>query len=80
MKTVQAAWNSYAQQVMPAGASDLQIGEGKLCFMAGASAMFKLVTIMAADMPEEKAIEFLSGLSIELQQFAIDYARTGQVP
>lgn len=77
MKTLQAQWANYMQQAMPAGAPDLQINEGKVCFMAGAQTMFLLVTRMAADMPDAEAMKFLSGLEEELQQFVANYAATG---
>jgi len=80
MGTLQAAWADYAQQCIPAGAPDLQINEGKVCFMAGCAAMFKLMTIDAADLPEEKAMELMVELGTEMQTFVSEYARTGIVP
>lgn len=80
MKTLQQHWADYMQHVMPAGASDIQINEGKLCFFSGANSMFAAMTVDVAAMGDRQAMQAMQKLTDELAKFATEFAATGKVP
>jgi hypothetical protein len=70
-RTLADAWAMYAQLVIPAGTSALQIDRLQFAFYAGASyALDMLVAIGDDAVSEEAGIETLERLTQELERFA----------
>lgn len=71
--TIQAMWVSYMDEVIPKGASPVQIQECKRAFVAGAKAVLGIVVAIGEDdVSEEQGVEILEGLQGECRAFVAD--------
>jgi len=67
--TVAGAWGSYAEQVMPADAGEVQTTECRRAFYGGAVAMFRLLAMNQAP-TEEEALAHIERVHLELSTYA----------
>lgn len=74
-RTIQQQWESYLRDVIPVGASALQISECRRAFFAGARGMFSSLQEASADpVSEDDGVVELEKLNQELQTFVTDVA------
>lgn len=75
-KIMDAAWRSYAEMVLPFGASDIQRQECRRAFYAGGQALLGGIMGMLDPgvEPTEADLDKMTALSAELEQFAADLA------
>jgi hypothetical protein len=67
-KTVNEAWQSYLEEVMPAHASRIQKHETRLAFYAGGIAIFGMISDISATEPDtDKATVKIEALLQELK-------------
>lgn len=71
MNTLQALWQSYADDVLPKDAPTVQRIETRRAFYAGAQAFFGVMTNMA-DASDDAGVAVLEGLRQELRSFVAD--------
>ncbi len=70
MNTIQSAWQSYLDQVVPETAGRGELIERRRTFYAGAQAMFTLMCAASADgISEEAGASMLDGAHLELTEF-----------
>ena len=69
-------WESYARDILPTAAPDVQKIETRRAFYAGAAAMFGLLTggLDADSEPTELDVAFVESLSQEIAAFGRDLA------
>jgi hypothetical protein len=63
-KTVKDMWDSFAESVVPAGASPQQVSDMRACFYSGALATMN-ICLSAADGTEDEGVETLQALTEE---------------
>lgn len=73
-KIMDAAWRSYAEQVLPFGASDVQRQESRRAFYAGAQSLFGGILTMLdpGEEPTDADLAKMDAVQAELSQFADD--------
>lgn len=72
MNTLQAMWQSYADQVLPRDAPTIQRVECRRAFYAGAQAFLGLMTGPVADASEDAGVAMIEGYRQELAVFVVD--------
>ena len=72
MKTIADAWATYAEQVVPADASDAQMKETKRAFYAGAHQTLCTMTALSAKLSEDDAMKAISAMHSEAENFCLD--------
>jgi hypothetical protein len=73
LDTAKRMWASYASNVMPTGAPEVQLTECRRAFMAGAWAMLQACKrVGEPDVSEEAGVIYLSSLEAELAAFYRD--------
>jgi hypothetical protein len=70
MDTIQAQWEQFEKQVLPANASAIQRRDMEIAFYAGASSMFRTVEVVSQQFPENEAVEILKGVDQEIKNWA----------
>jgi hypothetical protein len=68
---IENGWESYLKEVIPKGASQIQVIECKRAFYAGAGTMKSLLTTIG-DLPEEYLEKLIFDISAELEAFSIE--------
>ncbi len=73
-KIIDAAWRSYAEQIIPANAPDVQRQECRRAFYAGAVSTFGGIMAMLdpGTEPTDADLQKMSALQEELDQYARD--------
>lgn len=82
MKRVQAGYAKYAQEALDAAATEAEMDQCKIHFMAGAKFMLCEI-INQTNKSTVSAFEagiFISMMNAELDEFIAHYAATGKVP
>lgn len=72
MSTIQEGWKQMVKNVGLEKAPPMQMIEMRRAFFAGAAQVFVMMTNEAADMEDDDACKFLSGIQNELAQFGED--------
>lgn len=71
MRHFEPEWNSYRDEVLPAGAGETQVSECRRAFYAGAWAFHQLTLRLIAPEPDpEKSLHLMEVMVRELQEFA----------
>jgi hypothetical protein len=71
--TIKKAWESYVNEVLPAGAPAVQLQECRRAFYAGAKAMLReTLSLCDEDISEDESIEVLDQLVHESAAFVKD--------
>lgn len=73
MKTINDGWQSYRDAVIPPTASPVQFQECERTWYASAAHFFEIVARLA-ELPEEEAIQAMSALEAELQNYMLRLA------
>lgn len=69
-KTIAQLWDSYEQEVIPAGAGETQVQECRRAFYAGASAALRSVLEIGEDtVSEDQGVDVLEQLTDECLAF-----------
>lgn len=73
-KLIDAGWRSYAEHVLPAGASKVQKQETRRAFYAGAGLLFEALTnaVGPDDVSEDAGVEIMESVSAEIKAFLRD--------
>ena len=69
MRTIQAKWESYRDNVLPKGCHENQIIETQRAFYAGAYVMLNMMSYDISAESEAAAVEIIKGLHREARQF-----------
>lgn len=79
-KIIDTAWRSYAEQVIPMNAPDIQRQECRRAFYAGAASVFSGIMTMLdpGAEPTDADLEKMSALEDELNQYAKSLAAGSQ--
>ena len=72
MRTIQAHWDSYTEQVMQKYVTEIQYWETRLAFYGGAQAML-VEMVQIGDLSEEAAMAVIDGLNKEIDAFVTSY-------
>lgn len=73
MNRIEAQWESYLKEVIPAQAGPIQVAESRRAFFAGAQAMMTIFRAIGSDqVSEEEAERILEDASQELEKFCED--------
>lgn len=71
MRSIGDQWSSYQKQVLPLGASEVQINECRMAFYAGAFAMMQVFTsIGEPDVSEEAGMALIESFNQEFAEYA----------
>ncbi len=68
--TIREGWTSYLAEVVPKGATPVQVEECRRAFYGGAAAMFRIVAIEIPSLPDEDGVRLLDGVFHELKAAA----------
>ena len=74
---IERGWRSYAEHVLPAGASRVQTQETKRAFYAGAGLLFKALTnaVGPDEVSEAEGVEIMGSVDLEIRSFFEDVQR-----
>lgn len=70
--TIQGGWKSYATEVMPLNASDVQVQETRRAFFAGAMWLFLFITGPVTDLPDEEGELIMTAIHNEIDAYMKD--------
>lgn len=70
MNLLKTEWDSYAEHVVPAAASTVQMEETKQAFYTGAAALFILITHRMPRKNDQEAEDMIGDLNNELIAYA----------
>ena len=70
MNTIKEQWDSFEKEVVPAGASEIQVQEMRRSFYGGVMAMSLIQDVIGQEaMSEDAAMGILQGVEQELRDF-----------
>jgi hypothetical protein len=73
MNEIETAWRSYAAEVIPPGAPEVQLSETRRAFYAGVFSLLEIVKVLGTDAVSEEAGVFrMEMIDQEIQQFYRD--------
>lgn len=73
-RLIENGWRSYAEHVLPAGASPIQKQETRRAFYAGAGLLFEALTnaVGPDDVSEDAGMDIMESVDAEIKAFLLD--------